>query len=147
MSWVFILFLCLIFFQSPGVTKFQGTKFPTQALEQRKPFSPILMRLILNSMNAFCFWVCAQCLIHGTVNSRAVHAPLYSDQDSLMCARSLLAWHMLVGRRGLVSLLHMTSSVPCWEGYVPGWEILGDRAAQRTTHWEWETEHEQWAQT
>lgn len=126
-----------------------NSKAPNSQLRHltEKTFLSNFVGLILNSVNAFPFWVHAQCLIHGTVNSRAVRASLYSDQDSLMCARSLLAWHMLVGRRGLVSLLHMTSSVPCWVGHVPGWEILGERAAQRTTHLEWETEHEQWAHT
>jgi len=39
-------------------------------LTEKAVDSPVLRGFILDALNVFSFWVCAQCCMHGTVNSR-----------------------------------------------------------------------------
>lgn len=138
MSWVFILFLFEICVQSPGITEF----YHAQAIDRESHF--LHFRRDLSWMHWMCLAsgsmpsaVCMEQLILG-----AVHALLYLDLDSFMCARPLLSLAHAGGQERPACLCAYDKCSSCWVGHMLGWEILPERVSERTKPWEWGTERE-----
>lgn len=131
MSGVFISPPLFHLLSKPWCHQFQGTKFLTQALDRESQF--FVFFFFLFARFAGHYPECVECLsplgggpglIHRTVNSGLAMPCSIQIRTHLCVPGHCWGWHMLVGRREAWPLsLHVTSSVPCWEGQVAEGEM------------------------
>lgn len=131
MSGVFISPPLFHLLSKPWCHQFQGTKFLTQALDRESQFGLffffsfllVLREIILNVLNAFLCWASAQALYTERLILGWPCPALFRSGLIYVCQATAgvgICWW--AGEAWPFSL-HVTRSVPCWEGQVAEGEM------------------------
>lgn len=118
-------------------------QIPDSGSWERKPFFCHFVGNYLNVLNAFRYWVGAQALCTEWLILGWLCPTLFRSGPIYVCQATAGLGICWWAREAWPLSLPMTSSAPCWEGQVPGWEMAQCERSGENITLGWETESEQ----